>query len=567
MSQTALGLNTATAIYSGLGLGFSANLTRAVQNYANLTTVKISTLTYTTANSIPNSNIGNLVANIAAGTNGSWLVNTYPSYLARPQGMYNTGDFANAVIRQGQSAFTGNLGGFAINFNTCVAYINQVSNYVSTYTLLANKTYQSSGPGIRNQADLATNGLGAVAGTVAKILINMGTMFTPVKLDLLGDPYQFGKNLLAQGLGSYGNLSQKLAALGLNIYDLTTVPSGVTGSSEAALLEVYKSITGADLDKIIQATGYVTVAADRVRTLADVLILSTVADAPSISVLGAQSVTSIKSLGQYLAVRLPNATFTSCATLSSFMSQISVPVLPYVDKITTANTTIISSNVKAKVSNLIYGSSGPLGDLLIQDMLGSAAGLPYTAKIANVTATYSGVANTLDPLLNNLNNLYTAVTNYAGNLDGWDSVNNNVAAVTAAITSLSTGAYGIRFKAIQAEYDACAVNYLNEINNLALANIKLTNPTVLPTSVETLASGIADYAKDPQHIGLKDFFSNIATNDASGDLVRATMAESINAQLFASYGIDMDNTVNPVLVKMDAARSGLSLSDYLKRNL
>ena len=314
---SALQLTAQATISSGQGLATSANLLAQITSFrgrAPITTLANAFATATTANANIVANITAALSSVGSGvTQAHWLLDLYPSNVS-PTSSGAVGYYGNNVPRvsstlqtQAQLPFASGMGGFANVYSTTSGYASSIFDTVSSVYLLKNKTYSQSGLGYTGRPDLISNGVGYHCSLLAGIVSEWGTMYDITNINKLSNPYVFGQNLLNQGLGSVGSLADKLTAAGLNIENLLQIPQSrqlvtqkdsihygsspvgelelptlanvvttisVTGNSPLVVLEIYKSITGADLSAIVSAVNGPS--SDELVTLADYLDINKV---------------------------------------------------------------------------------------------------------------------------------------------------------------------------------------------------------------------------------------------------------------------------------------------------
>ena len=600
---SAIQLSAASSIINGQGLGVNPALTTQIYTYQNQAPLLVIANIFANAanaSSGLSSNLANALSNIGVGVaRGQFLIDFYPSnvtpvcsgnvadYFAANA---NTASFSKTLTNQANQPFANGLSSFSNVFSTSYAYASSVFDTVSSVTLLKNKTYSQSGLGFTGPADLSTGGLSA-APLIANVVSTFGTMYDINNLSGIGNPYIFGQNLLNQGFGQFGNLSTQLSSAGLNTNNLLQVPQSstsvthvvatksrnstlgsidlpvvnpvttstiVSGTSTNVVTGIYQTITGGALTSITAATG-TTIANVSITSLADYLNLNKVVSSSTYSQLSSLGIVDFTTLGSYLQYRLGTGHFRSWSDMANFLGNISVPTLSYTTA--NANTAVLSSNTISTLGNLISTGTGPFGNPVMMDYLGAAAGVPYTTYLSTINSSYGIVANSTT-LLANLTTLNTAVSNYVYNSGNIGNVTLAVTAVNAALNSLSSG---------NAFVANCQTAYYNMLNRLSAEVVNLADAGVTYTTNQQaligLAQRIGSISSDTTQLQTYQFVSNIVTNNASGDTIRAAIAESLNTTLLSSRGITVANDPNPAGIISQAATQNIPLSTYITQNM
>lgn len=619
---TAASLNATSSIISGQGLGVNPNLLSAITTYQNTTTIKFVGGIFANASIAGNGYplVISELNNLGNGVNkGLWLLDFYPANVSPVKSVGNityygtvarTASFSDTVKSQAQTPFAAGMAGFANVFLNAYGYSQQVFNTVSSVNLLKNKKYSESGIGYTGPTDVVTGGLGASGAILANVVANWGTMYDIKNIGKFTDPYVFGQNLINQGLGYINGLADQLESTGLNTSSLpkipststtttqqevvTTVPSFVgdveipsleevtnttliTGSSPTVVLNIYSTITGGNLQSIVSATGITTTAnATVLSTLKDYLDYNKVISSTSKSQLATLGINNFTDLQNYLAKRIGQGNFKNWASLAEFFTSIESPTLSYTP--TGANTNVLY-NTTVSTLNSTYGTgSGDLGNPVLTDYFGSAAGDPHLLNFQTINSNF-GTLVTASSLNTHMARLDRAVYDYgvayaAYDADYWSSngsptlsqpsivpITSNVTAVNSALNSLSnTSAY---YNSEVAYYSS--LNSLsNEVSNLQQAGVVFGPSTnqILKSFAENIATTAADKTESKTY----QFFSNLITNDIYGDTIRAAIAETINTRVLNSVGITVFNDPDPRMKVYQSASQNVPLSTYISRN-
>jgi hypothetical protein len=557
---SALELNAASTIINGAGLAASTSILAKITQYQSLSTIAAMTAAFTAASG--NIEATTSLAAIGSGvTKGHYLIDSYPSNVVPTctgsiyyYGIINTPIYGGAggeeiigytsspatgtegvsytLANQANGPFTGATGVaklqcFANVYQKAYGFASSEFDTISSITMLNSKTYKQSGLGYANSQDVATGGLGQSAVLIANVVSHWGTMYDVHNFSTFSNVYVFGQNLLNQGLGSYGNLSQQFTAAGLNVTDITKPPTPVTvttqtstsisttttvgtvelpsvgettttiaptGASAAVMANIYKSVTGSNLTAIVSATGITNTTLSKLVTLNDYLDFNKVVNPTHVAQLGLVGIKSFSQLAAYFKSKLSQTSFTSWAAMSSFLTSLDIPTQTYTA--TNANAAVLSQSTITTLTDslkLVTGS-GPFKNPIMSDFLGAATGTgPYTDLLSVVIASYPSVAS---PTASALTAVSAAVSTFIAGTSDISTVDNAVAAVNSALNSIPDS------KAHIAAQDAWykSLNKLTlEVSLLAAADYKTFAPGDAAI-LKGFATGIASSAADKDQI-------------------------------------------------------------------
>lgn len=461
--------------------------------------------------------------------------------------------------------------------------------------MLQGKTYANAGIGYTGAASLATAGVGNAGTVIASTVSNWGTMYDASHINLIGDPYVFGQNLLNQGLGNYGNLSAQLTAAGLDVTDITKVPATVstttqvssqltvstsvgqvlfpthtnvtttntvTASSPDVVLAIYKSITGNDLASIVSATQF-TAPVTSLKTLADFLDFTKVLPLAQQSTYIQLGITDLDSLGAYIHNVIGQGYFNGWQDIASTLGKITVPQFS-ANNTTSGNSALLSGATVSTLSNYISYGSGVFNNPIMSDYLGAAAGMPYTANYNALIKAYYTIAPTI--VVTALNTLQTTVTSYLAASSGAkaglvSSLTSQVSAVNSALNSLSNTA---TYYGANVAYYSVMNKLSSEVSNLASAHVTFGTGTA--NGLFAFAQNIGTQFNDNVQIQTTQVMANLITNDSYGDTIRAAIAETDNISVLSSKGILTNNDPNPSRALQLATQQNIPISTYLMLN-
>jgi hypothetical protein len=596
---TALQLNAQATIINGHGLQESANLISAISTFQAHPTISVMANTYAVATS-SNANVDLLgaLSNLCSGvTQNQWVIDAWPGNISPVGSAVSPYSFSSSINSQASLPFSYGMSGFANVFNTAQGFVQQGFETVGSIYMLQGKTYAQSGIGYTGPGDLATNGIDSNGKLLANVINGWGTMYDINNIATAGDPYVFGQNLLNQGFGSYGNLSAKLRSAGLNVNNLSQIPQSstqvdqqpstfsatttvgrielpvlanvtttttVSGNSTDVILSVYQSIVGADLQKIVTATG-TTVANTSITSLADYLNFNKITSTADYNSLSSKGVQDFNSFGKFLQSKVGSGVFRFWTDISNLLSNIVVPTLSYT---TTTNTDPVLS--PTTISTLLASTgtgSGPFNNLLISDLLGACAGMPYTLDFNTLNSNYNNA--TTNKVYLAAVGLNSAVNDYAvaydaslgdppGPAPDITGVNANVGNVNTQLNSLGTLGNS------QTAYYQMLNQLQREVNNLHLAGVTFNSGYT--GTLKGFAQGFSSTASDTTRYQTYQFFANLYTNDIYGDTLRSAVIEEVNTQILGSGGITVKNDPNPSMALFQSQQQNIPLSTYLSQN-
>jgi hypothetical protein len=341
----------------------------------------------------------------------------------------------------------------------------------------------------------------------------------------------------------------------VGITTTTTVP---TGSSSAVVTAIYKTVTGPDLAAIVSASGIANTNISKLVTLNDYLDFNKVVSPDLISQLAAAGITNFDKLGAYFRSKLGQASFASWAAMSTFLNSLDIPTQTYTT--TTASSAVL---LPATISTLMAQTgtgSGPFNNPILSDYLGAAAGIPYTNSFSVVTANYSTVAK---PIETAMIALQTAVTNYmiGGGILDISTVDVKVTALNSALNAIPVSN---AHNAAQTEWYRMLNKLTVEVSCISKAGV--TFGSASPAVLKGFAQNITSSASDKDQIQTYEIVTNLISNDAAGDVIRAAISESINQVKLLSVGIQSSNDPQPSQAITQAKAQNIPLSTYLSQN-
>jgi hypothetical protein len=428
----------------------------------------------------------------------------------------------------------------------------------------------------------------------------------------------FGQNLLNQGLGYVNALSDQLTAVGLDTTDLTNIPATITtttesddvvvvnsivgevnlpvvtqtvttvpvvGSSPTVVLNIYKTITGSNLQAIVNATA-ITTQSTEIENLADYLEFDKVVDQTLLPALNNLGIRTFNDFSNYLGNKIGQGKFKSWQELKDFLRSLETPALTYLPSGASSN--VLYASTVTTLNNQYGTGSGSLGNPVMADYLGACGGDPYTVHFSTINNNYSAL---IGPVQSALAALDQAIIDYSNAYNEYlaseipDSaippdppagdgvppdpdlllpfsiITSNIAAVNTALSSLPST--DIVESCDQAVY--LMLNHLTaEVANLSRAGVTFGPGT--PGGLLSFAENIGQLASNKTEVESYQFFANIITNNLAGDTIRAVVAETINNRLLTFKGITNFNDPDPRAKVYQSQAQNIPLSTYISRN-
>jgi hypothetical protein len=374
------------------------------------------------------------------------------------------------------------------------------------------------------QASFASSALSDGLKGVGTGLKNFGTLYDFSNPQTLG--YQgMLVSLQKQGLADSVGINDNITAAG---YD-PNVPSVIPDS---VLKNIYTNVTGNDLAKIIKQTGVTTV--QQPRTLADLVDPTFMMPPGALSAMGLKpgsGATGLKGLGNTLTnIGVPMDNVSAAKLLSGVQTKVG----GYLSSITS----LVPASVTSTLGPMLGTGGSAFGTPQMNDMLGSLAGV-HTPQFSQINSQFtnmssSTVGQTLTTALQNMN---TALTANVGTASAYSSLQT---AVTSFNTQASTnsGLSGALASITQATSTITA-QLSKELSNFSLAGISLSSPPASPSGsgpILSFASKLHGMGVDKLQLGHNDVLNGAATNDLTGDAIKAALLEGKNVASMQGAG-------------------------------
>ncbi len=426
---------------------------------------------------------------------------------------------------------------FSTTLGQASAFISVSFQWKGSMAELSNKSFGDFGLGVENFEDLASSGATKIfaspagktnVAAISESFSNLGQLFDTSDMYKLGDPSNLINQINDLGLGSVGNLDEKLAAVGV---------SDISAASPAVLAQVLKTLSKDDVAKIVEASG-AKVNANQLTTGADLL-------------------DATKLLPENLASSLPGRSFAGLGNAmvdfggkfkdtigaASFLKTIEMPSLPNLKNIKEPVSSSISQQITANLGN----GSGAFNVPTLMEMIGTAAGYKHTDAFEFSNSAQEQILNSDYGISFSeaIDNLQLAIT---GNGD----ISLAMQEITAVVADINNSGKLTLIELIQKANEkmlASRDQLKLEGENLLVSKIgegsawyDITKVGITPSSIDTqsllsFATQVHTYGVDRQNTGYNELFTNLATNNQYGDAVRAALIEGRSLENQAMVGI------------------------------
>lgn len=543
-------LIAATGLNQNLGFGINPDLSTAVSNYNNMTSIRkfVAVL-----NSITSAgyNPKNATIEVDDGEGGTesipnpyrtiytlgsstlpWMVSTVPSAytntFARQQAYETVINRCNYILGGGD------ISGFITAFNRSRGFAQNSELYMRSVNR-ANRTIASMGTGIfTNYASLATSGFSILGepSALATDFNNLGKYGYFDKLDRLGSPAVVVGHIIKANLADSFGLTALLNATGLvnvNLYD---------SQYEQTLVQILNQLSIPR--HLIRFKDYYKMGFTPVNfnDLTDALKIFPTSSATNnfetLNELG----TLFNQIGNFERVE-------NYGALGSLLSD-----LDYVDEAGYINSleNLVTPEVLSFITSQYGGGTGEYGNVVIDDMMGSLAGVNTTPGITaattfHQTAESAGITSSLNGHLDQLVALFNGDydTTDGEGADHWDvpgfgSFDTLEEAYLTVLNSCEQDLVNISVDpTVESILDNTRTLYTNIFLQIAREQTIEAN-TGLPfsTFVNRDVNGITTFASILPQLGqeanIKNYLELVVSSDLYGDAIRIALAEGINLE-------------------------------------
>lgn len=399
-----------------------------------------------------------------------------------------------------------------------------VINQATTTTFENHGNTLSASTLAQGQASVASSVLGDSLKSVGIGLSNFGTLFDFSNPQTIG--YQgLLISLQKQGLADSVGINSAVSVAGFNPANPLVIPDSV-------LRGIYGGITDSNLQKIISQTGAAPVGT--VNTLNDLLDPSVVMPSGAISALGLKSgagVAGLKVLANSMTnIGVPMDNITASKLLGSIQTKIG----PHLANLTSP----VPQSITSTLSPLLGKGNSPFGTPQLMDMMGSLAGI-HTPQFTNINSQFNIIGNSTvgQSLTVALQNMNVALTTNSGTAGAYSSLQTAVSNFNTQANT--TNSLTNALSSVVNSTSVISAQLSNEINNFALAGINLSSPPASPSGsgqILSFADKLHMFGVDKQQLGHNDVLNGAATNDLTGDAIKAALLEGKNISAMSSVG-------------------------------
>ena len=447
-----------------------------------------------------------------------------PSGVTAPSGAVLT-NIPKSVLDQAYALFkpvtqnssTISVATFISVYTLASAYCSQAVGLQSSISAAQGKTFSDLGVQFQNYTDIITGGVSSqfnvdAVPALAAELPNLGTMFDTTVLSNISDLGTLVTHLYNLGLGDVGNLRAMVEENGITL-------DYIDDSEKTLLTNIFKKITGEDLATIVKTTSFKPVYLDNINSLADVLDINKLFSNEALAAIGKNPTLNA------LANKLSNigGRFKSMSDIGAFLSGLKLNTFPALNELSS----LLPSELTTGLASATGKGSGVFGNPLITDLVGSASGTGYTARITSMVDTQTSLLGFDVDVIN--------FKNYLDNTSTLDAV-----ALQNLIDKINSKSslVNILQNANQQMID-CAEQLNIEKNNLQLAGINPGSIEADKTGIQNFVSNLNKLSADPDGITLGNFLASMTTKDVYGDAIKASIAEGQNLSRMAAYGINV----------------------------
>jgi len=509
MALTPTTLIAIAGLSQGTGLAINSNMTSAMSQVVN------SSIVTTIANLRVAPNIGNVVG----------LTDTINSL---PYFINNSASVVSTVTTHAQGILpeTSVLGlkDFILLFNSVASFVATNAEVASALAEYKNETFGNLGIGVTNYNQVITSGVPNNLIAVGPYLKNFGILYDFTDLTTVGTPQSLVMGLQAAGFGDTLGINRTIVSSGYDPTMVKNIPSSV-------LTAILTNVSGSNLINAVALSHSTPV--KTVNNAAELLLIETFIPQDVVETLGLSAVGSdgLKQLANKL---LNLGVQGDNYKLGNFLANVENPSLTHLGTLTS----VIPATVASTIGSTIGTGVGPFGNPLIQDLIGTVAGLGHNDNFTTVVNSINTIqGNTLGAyLIANAATLSSAIAaatdpgsdpaTLAANIAFFNSVQNFNSAIagTSPFATAATNANQSLTKSLS--------QVATENSNLSRASISLYSGTttdgVGSSDFMSFGRRLHDFGVDGSQLGYNIILENIVTDDQAGDAIRACLAEGRN---------------------------------------
>ena len=441
-------------------------------------------------------------------------------------------------------------------FTAAGAFAAQSQQFSAAVTALSGSNFTDFGLGFSGFQDVISNGATALfpAGTAVTVmqstvrdlsasLARYGSAWDSVSVGQIGSPSALLASLVTHGVTARSGVDAALAAQGYTSRD--TVPNNI-------LISVFRGVSGPELGSI--GLVFSSQPLTPLENLADYLSLEKFMSTSTQSLLGLLA-NSEMSLSQ-LANKLANLGIRTVSQLETWLDSVVIVATPGISSLSSP----LPANIAAELAVSLGTGQGSLGNPLISDILGTAAGIPHVANFSNVFNQLSAItATTAGQAVIQAGGSLIANVSISANLVTDPNVALGVSGLAAAVTALNSTISSRSDLAAgnviaSASLSASLAHLTTESLNIALAGRSFSangiaaNTGTAVTDSLSWANKLSDYGADAQKLGYSAVLLGVASSDITGSAVAAAVIEGMNLAASRSAGKPTPAVVNPAVV-------------------
>ena len=429
---------------------------------------------------------------------------------------------ANEIQAQANRMMSRGVGGFVSVLGAAGSYAETNFNLRGAIAQARGSSFSNFGFSMPNFAAMRSGGIANQFSSVSlqalsKGINNFGSMFNVKDLSKMSNPGVICQNLINQGLGSHGNLSNKLIDAGMDL-------SNLENESPAEIQRIMASIKGSDLDAMIATTKFIPAPGVTLQSLSDITNINNLMGSASRAALGGDI--SLDSL----ANKLDNigGEFSSPNGLANMLASIDVTSYPDLDQLTE----LLPDSIYDGIDEFLGSGSGPFGNPTVDDVLGAVTGDSYLDNLSFLTDLQTDVLESTE-----VQTLGSAIL--SGNPVA--IVNASVSIITSSSTALQNAIASGNEK-----FQGCFDQLSNEKRNISLAGININTAPVSLQNTAGLAFQLHSFAEDPMGLGVGSHIGKMVSSDIYGQAISASLEEGKNLANLAKRSVKTHTKLDPI---------------------
>jgi hypothetical protein len=220
---------------------------------------------------------------------------------------------------------------------------------------------------------------------------------------------------------------------------------------------------------------------------------------------------------------------------------------------------LVPQSVKDTLKPQLGAGTSPFGTPSLKDMLGSVGGV-HTADFNNANTQLASIATSgqgqsLSSAMQNLQNAIVSGNGISAALTAFQTAATNFNNSVAGNQNLQTA-----LKSVDASMGNVTAQLVKENTNLSLAGVSLASPPISPAGsgqILAFASKLHSFGVDKLQLGHADVLNGAATDNLTGDAMKAAMLEGKNVAAMAAVGKTPPTVSNQTAALSDANASNI----------